>query len=155
MSEFERIVTMSPAFDKRHTDPKKNYGIHGVDLRMVLKGPRGATQFLLYTGWHLPHVESELELKPCGLSRPLPADRGYHWSEPRYEGQTSQKCDLLPGGICYYDGSGLNAEPLYHLLLTKGSEGVWKDLEDYYNDLDGRATEASESSVKTTGENHE
>jgi hypothetical protein len=33
---FERIVTMNPAYDKRNADPSKNYGIHGVDLRMVL-----------------------------------------------------------------------------------------------------------------------
>jgi len=36
--KLERIVDFSPAFDKRHKDPKKNYGIGAVLIRFVLKG---------------------------------------------------------------------------------------------------------------------
>ena len=144
MSDFKRIVSFLPAFDKRHVDPKQNYGIHGVELRMVLVGPLGAAQFLLYTNWQLPHVTAETirrHAKGCdelGLKCsfvPLPADKGYHWSVPRYKDQIQMKCDLLPQGFCYYDGSSLNAEPLYEILLTEGDEGVWRNLEDFYNDL--------------------
>ena len=149
MSEFEKIVTFRPAFDKRNTNPKKNYGIHGVELRMVLRGPLGATQFLLYTNWHLPHVQSEqdkaLLLKQPGIDdvdlyirHPFPADRGHHWSVPIYNGQECRDCDLLPSGKCYYDGSGLNAEQTYHALLEKGDAGVWADLEAYYHELANR-----------------
>ena len=56
----ERIVEFTPAFDKRSSDPSKDYGIHGVDMRMVLKGENAATQFVLFTNWHLPHVHDEL-----------------------------------------------------------------------------------------------
>lgn len=42
----ERIVEFTPAFDKRSSDPSKDYGIHGVDMRMVLKGENAATQFV-------------------------------------------------------------------------------------------------------------
>lgn len=38
----ERIVEFTPAFDKRSSDPSKDYGIHGVDMRMVLKGVTAA-----------------------------------------------------------------------------------------------------------------
>ena len=136
---FERIMTMSAAFDKRHIDPKKNYGIHGVEIRMVLKGPLGATQFLLFTGWQLPHVTQELMLKHHTASRccfePNPADKGYHWSTPQYEGQEAHDCDLLPEGKCYYDGSSLNADDTFKALLEKGSDGVWAELEELYRDL--------------------
>lgn len=57
---LERITVFDPAFDKRDPDPKKNYGIHGVELRMVLKGPEGAVQFIVFTGWMLPKVQREL-----------------------------------------------------------------------------------------------
>lgn len=57
---LERIVKLLPAWDKRNSDPSKNYGVHGVELRMVLKGPEGAVQFVLYTNWHLPHVTEGL-----------------------------------------------------------------------------------------------
>lgn len=135
-NSFERIITMRPAFHRVHTDPNKNYGVHGVELRMVLKGPKGATQFLLFTGWYLPETLSWWKSRKINQGcEPTPADKGYHWSEPRYEGQESCECDLLPTGKCYYDGSGLNAEDLYQTLLKDGSDGVWRELETYYNEL--------------------
>jgi hypothetical protein len=151
---MERIVIFSPAFDKRHPEPGKNYGIHGVELKMVLKGDKGATQFVLYTNWMLPHVTKEMDnriLRESTTGRlsdislrctyhPLPADLGYHSPVPQYEGQSicSQSCEYLDGKPCYYDGSGLNAERIYEVLLKEGSEGVWKELENYYNDLFGK-----------------
>lgn len=142
-TEFERIVTFSPAFDKRSADPSKNYGIHGVELRMILKGPKGATQFVLYTNWMLPHVDEETWRSGKSretlriLTRPIPADLGYHWHAPRHEGQTPMKCDLMPTGSCYYDGSSLNAERIFDVLRDEGSDGVWRELEALYRDLEG------------------
>ena len=57
---FQRIVKKNKAFDKRHKDPEKNYGIHGVELHFILKGSHGASQFLLYTNRQLPHVQKEI-----------------------------------------------------------------------------------------------
>ncbi len=79
---MERIVEITPAYDKRHSDPCRNYGIHGADLRMILKGDLGAVQFVLFTNWHLPHVTEELLQKPTdklGIRcrfLPSPADLG-------------------------------------------------------------------------------
>jgi hypothetical protein len=180
---MERIVEMLPAWDKRDADSSKNYGIHGVELRMVLKGEEGAVQFVLYTNWHLPHVTDSLlqglgenvqylpgfKLKVRGnltdeqvdsitnqtfkqlqntarvnlhalrmdvktRFSPMPADLGYHSPIPHYEGQivVDEHCKYLDGRPCYYDGSGLNALRVYNILLEKGSEGVWKELEEYY-----------------------
>lgn len=146
---FERIVSFSPAYDRRHADPRKNYGIHGVVLRMVLKGPLGATQFVLFTNWQLPHVteetmerclargEDRIGLKVSFL--PTPADLGYHWGAPHYQGQTARDCEYVAGGKCYYDGSGLNAERIYETLVREGSDGVWRELEEYYRLIAGEA----------------
>lgn len=46
---MERITEITPAWDKRDPDPKKNYGIHGCELRMYLKGELGTVQFIVYT----------------------------------------------------------------------------------------------------------
>lgn len=138
MKALERIVKFYPAYDKRHEDPAKNYGIHGVELRMLVKGDRGAVQFVLYTNWMLPHVTKELTNKSqdTGLFKPLPADLGYHSLTPIYKGQKSSgKCEYLDGKKCYYDGSGLNAERIYTTLLSHGSDGVWKALEEYYSEV--------------------
>ena len=140
---FERIVQFHPAFDKRHADPSKNYGIHGVQIRFVLKGPFGATQFGLYTSWQLPHVMKELKAKWWGKSGhehtfdPIPTDLGYHAYEPQYDGQTRMgSCDILPDaeGGCYYDGSTLAAERVFERLLREGDASVWAELEEQYRD---------------------
>lgn len=141
MTELERIVDISPAFDKRDSDPKKNYGVHGCNLKMVLKGPLGAVQFVLYTNWHLPHVEKELDAKldsqfPHLSCHPIPADLGYHSPVALYESQEpiSGECEFV-NGPCYFGGSGLNATSIYRVLLERGSDGVWQELENYYRHI--------------------
>lgn len=141
---LERIVKFGPAWHRVHEDPKQNYGVHGVELRMLLRGPLGATQFLLYTGWFLPQTLEWWKSRGIGHDcRPTPADRGYHWSVPLYGDQTRRECDLLPGGYCYYDGSSLNADDTYKELLEKGDAGVWADLEAYYHELSKERADAA------------
>jgi hypothetical protein len=130
--EFKREIAMSPAYDKRHPDPNKNYGIGSVTVTFILKGERGAVQFKLGSGWFLPESQ-----KP-GISDdyPMAWDKGYHSYIPRYDGQTpiTDSCHVLDGKPCYYDGSTLNAEPLLDVLLREGSEGIWRELEQYYKE---------------------
>ena len=139
---MERKIDISPAWAKR----EKGCGIHGCEMRFVLMGKLGAVQFLVFTNWHLPEVQDELLDRPSDKSHveekfrihalfsPMPADLGYHSPKPKYDGQesTSEKCPYLDGKPCYYDGSGLNAEPVYEILVREGSDGVWKRLEEYY-----------------------
>ena len=131
----ERIMRFRPAFDKRSSNPKKNYGIHGAELAFYLKGEEGAIQFVIYTNWHLPHVQKELDNKLHDhiLCHPMPADLGYHSKIPRYDGQKAltEDCEWT-GGKCYYDGSGLNADRIYKILVEQGDEAVWKELEKEY-----------------------
>ena len=143
---FERIIEFTPAFDRRDVDPSKNYGIHGVDLCMVLQGAEGAVQFVLYTNWHLPevagstpdpispHYDYARKLSDFGAGGPLPADLGYHSPRPIYEGQTPMSECKIIDGPCYYDGSGLNAWMPFEALLREGHAGVWRVLEDYYRE---------------------
>ena len=149
---FEKIVDIRPAFDKRHEDPSKNYGIGGVELRFILKGEKGAIQFLLMTHWLLPETQKELDEKEGRgelvhskyTSRPLPADLGYHSPVPMYEGQESMECTLIPGGKCYYDGSGLRAYDVYRAMLKEGDKGIWDMLESEYKCLFERGGHAHE-----------
>lgn len=41
-------------------------------------------------------------------------------------------CEYTGSPICYYDGSGLNAEEPLALLVDRGPEAVWSFLVDYY-----------------------
>lgn len=144
--ELTKTVEITPAFDKRHSNPNKNYGIHCADLRFVLGNEFGYVQFVLYTNWYLPETIEEMRRdgnKTLVLDKypftyfqaPMPADLGYHSPKPMYEGQTALDCDLLPGGKCYYDGSGLQANKVFEILVREGSEGVWKFLEKKHAEL--------------------
>ena len=134
-----REIRMRPAYDKRNEDPSKNYGVHGAELGFYLRGEAGAVQFIIFTNWHLPHVHAEWNARGCREPRfcgykPMPADIGYHSKMPRYEGQTmlTSECEFTGGGPCYYDGSGLNAEEGFKILVAEGHEAVWKWMENYY-----------------------
>lgn len=140
-NKLERIVKFEPAFDKRSDDPKKNYGIHGVNLRMILKGEEGAVSFTLYTNWQLPHVTEEQDKRfnpkfPHLLCHPMPVDIGYHSPKPFYKDQFSKEdCEYLNGERCYGDGSVLDAEDYFKILVEKGDDGFWKEMEKYYKSL--------------------
>ena len=140
MEILKREIHISPAFDKRSSDPSKNYGIHGVELCFILKGEQGAIQFVIYTNWMLPHVREEYDLKTNHhLCHPIPADIGYHSRTPKYEGQKSltDDCTVI-GGACYYDGSGLQAEDVFNIMVEKGGDAMWAEMEDRYNQLFNR-----------------
>jgi hypothetical protein len=90
---LERIVEFEAAWDHR----EKGGGIHGVEMRWILKGTKGAVQFLVFTNWQLPEVTEEftkrasragdiaMELRCFWM--PMAADLGYHSKFPMYEGQ--------------------------------------------------------------------
>jgi hypothetical protein len=140
MTELKREITFNPAWDERNPDPGKDYGIHGVDMRFILIGDKGAVQFVLYTNWHLPHVMEEFEAKRdlrYNFFAPMPADIGYHSLKPMYDSQDVMKenCEYLGGQPCYYDGSGLWAVEYFETLVTEGGEALWEKLERYYYEL--------------------
>ena len=146
-SKMKKIIEFDPDFDRRHQDPNQNYGINGVDIRFVLQGDIGAVQFTLSTNWHLLNVQKELDQRldasfPHLSCHPMPSDLGYHSSIPTYEGETrlrKTKCRFIKGKkACYYDGSTLNAGPVYEVLLREGEKGVWRKLENYYEHIFGK-----------------
>lgn len=138
---FERIVEFGAAHDCMRIQPCKfgserckpnaggSHGIGSVDMRMVLKGPLGVVQFVLYTHWYLD------ETPKTRRGEPLPADLGYHSPKPLYEGHyETESCAYFDGASCFYDGSSLNAEEPWRILRYEGGDAVWKFLEGYYAD---------------------
>lgn len=140
---LKKSIEFNPAYDRRDPNPSKNYGIHGVDMRWYLKGESGVVQFVVYTGWHLPHVREELRNVPT-QHHTMGADVGYHSKTPMYEGQeATHECNIL-NGPCYYDGSGLHALEMFDRLTEEGGEVVWVRLQKYYERTFGVETEMVE-----------
>lgn len=145
--ELQRVIEFSPAWDKRNSNPRKDYGIHGVELLMVVAGEKGAVQFKVFTNWNLRSVQEELDQRllnhaaagsldkyfVSALYHPMGADLGYHAKLPQYEDHQPIDNDCKwTGGPCYYDGSGLRADEVLQLLIEQGSDAVWKRLEEEY-----------------------
>lgn len=149
--KFERITEVTPAFDKRNSDPSKSYGIGSMQIKFLLKGKKGAVQALFGTNIYLPEtVEEYLIIGNKGKTKPHDIrnghdgeikifdcwDVGFHSKKrPEYM-QTSDKQDCCYIGKCYYDGSALRGQTdnLHEKLLREGSEAIWKYLEEYYKD---------------------
>lgn len=138
MKFLRKEIIFNPAYDKTHKDPKKDYGIHGVDMMWYLKGELGAIQFVVYTNWHLPHVQKNLDARiddqfPHLCCHPQPADVGYHSPTPQYEGQTLmiENCQVI-NGPCYYDSTCLQAQDIFNILVKEGGDAVWKEMEKFY-----------------------
>lgn len=129
---MKRITEFVPAFDKRNTDPEKNYGIGALTCVMTLKGEEGATCFYFSTGIYLPYIRDQH--KEEGFYPPAMGHIvNYHSIKPLYNGQVKQECDILDGKICYNDGSYLKADKWFNILVTEGDSAIWKRLEEYYN----------------------
>lgn len=160
---MEKWIEVNPAYDGRLMEPPRDVGAHGVELSFYLRTDIGATSFTLFTGWLLPEtvrfpyrVFSADEIQPTKLKwnsdfsvikyakqmdtsfGPLPVDLSYHSWEPQQNWHTesvASECNLSPTGTCYSDGSGLNAISVFDSLLREGHEGVWRELEEYYNSV--------------------
>jgi len=44
-------------------------------------------------------------------------------------------CPFLGGKECYYDGSSLNSQDAFYVLVNCGEEALWKFLEGYYKSV--------------------
>lgn len=128
--KLERVMHFAPEY--------KGSRIMSVRSWMIVKGSKGAVQLMLLNYW-FGYVsgskeEYNVRLRNYRFCKGIAADLGYHSLKPMYEGQSSidDECWALDGRPCYYDGSGLAADPYYKLLKEMGEETVWKALESYY-----------------------
>ena len=114
-----------------------SHGVHGLTIRFVSKGEAGAVQFVLYTGWLPQYVKADnigYRNVREKAHEPMPSDLGYHSKTPRYDGQTAIEyaCEFCDGKLCYYDGSGLNANDAFYALVNGGDDALWTFLDAYY-----------------------
>lgn len=149
---LERATVFQPGFNSKPTvDPRKDYGVSGMEITWYLRGPKGAIQFQLYTDWTPGRVYPGHGLMPdlsCGHYRksldgewesmyPMGAELGYHARNPQFpdQGPLTDECRIL-GGTCYYDGSVMAAHDLAKRFVVHGEPVIWAVLEDRYRELD-------------------
>lgn len=138
MEKFEKIQRVKLPFDMRSNVPNKNYGIHGLDIWYILKGPKGAVQFMFSVNCFLPHVIEENGPNFLQSNMFEGYDVGYHSPKPMFEGHGEMDCDLLDTGKCYYDGSSLQAgewaKEIFAIRGERPDDEVWRRLEKEYEE---------------------
>jgi hypothetical protein len=146
-----RRIDFEPGYDCIHDYPKCHqtmgggrHGRHGMNLRFLLGTEEGVVQFLMCASDWLPgSIQHGSTNRDLPLHGAMAADLGHHWTRPVYEGQDGGgACEYLYGAKCYYDGSGLNADPILERFFREGLDGVWRELEKYH-------TYCSESAAAT------
>lgn len=146
---MEKITFFAPAYDKRSSDPKKDYGIGCMRCYMVLKGEKGAVNFTFFTGMFLESTMEEYikegrampEVHDWGvfyINKPRGMDVGFHSLTPLYDYQKEygprDGCEWLDGKPCYGDGSALRAGEWMKIFLSEGSDKIWEMLEVEYKE---------------------
>lgn len=149
VGDFERRVLFEPGANYLHETGPSARGQRGMRIRFLLVGRLGAEQFLMSTSWtplgpvdrrvdpylrEAVHVDHWYGDPPGGVVRPpVGYDLGYHWARRLFPDQEPFECDVLPGGRCYYDGSGLAAEWVLREFIAGGEDAVWRQLESRYH----------------------
>lgn len=124
MKYFIREMHIAPAYDKRHPDPKKNYGIHSAHIYFSVKNEENeGLTFSVATGWMLPGI-SDSERMAFGVD--------IHRKIPPYSDSYCQKNCQITGGDCYSDGSGILGDDFLKTLIAEGSEGLFKRMEEQF-----------------------
>lgn len=137
----ERILEMTPGYICQKTGGS-SHGKHGMNLRFVYRKDGKAVQFLMFAMDWMPGAGTRYGSQER-LSGVMAADLGFHSPTPRYDGHESMgPCEYLGGEPCYYDRSGLNAEPVLESFFIGGLPEVWGQLREYYDNV--FATEADQ-----------
>lgn len=136
---FTRKMWLTPAYHKVHEDPKKNFGVHGLDIHFVLIGPKGAVNWTFFTGCVLDKTiewwkdRGDIDPRFKGW---MGTELRYHSPKPMFENQTVCKdvCDWL-GVPCYTDAGYIMGGDMEQPFLMDAEDYVWKRLENHYNDM--------------------
>lgn len=143
-----RWMDFAPAWDKKPKKPgDPNYGVYGAEITFGISRGRLTCTFMLMTDWMLPHVIEDWRRR--GLDKQKPYDGlgsiDIHSPVSTWEDDTPIKDCKYTGGKCYCSGSSLAARDLFQKWITEGPEVVWKELESWLDDHEGKVKEEKEN----------
>lgn len=134
-----------PAFEKRHDDPKRNYGIGCVMMSFAAVGDEGAISWQVFTGWHLPHVAERLRRETRHEAYPHDPKRfmrcslegmggavDIHSKHPLWEGHEPQTGCRFTGGECWGDTGFSAGDTMFDILVEKGQDALFVELDEWY-----------------------
>lgn len=115
---------------------KESHGRSGMRIRWLVKGKKGAVEFLLSTNW-LP-IKKDQNIRNQNFRQeipPMPTNLGYHSKKPLYKNQPSQSNCPYIGGTCYHGGNPSDADDAFYTLVNGGGKELWRFLDEYYMEI--------------------
>lgn len=136
-----------PAFEKRHDDPHRDYGIGCVLMSFSSIGEHGAASLTVFTGWYLPHVAERLRREtqhefyahdPKRWARCALEGHGgvveIHSDHPLRESYDVEDTDdcRFTGGKCWGDTGYSAGDTLFDVLVERGQDALFAELDEWY-----------------------
>lgn len=147
-ADLTREVRFEKGYDYRDV-PNDGRGAHGMDIRFILRGPRGAIACKVSTGWMVNPLVGRFSRSgnnerrrgvglDLGVWDHYPSGSGIaaHVAEPPAgkDWLGPDDCDVLPGGRCYGDVGYLVADEFVLRLVRDGEDAAWDFLAEIYAD---------------------
>lgn len=139
-SGLERAVQFVPGRDGPSVEDGHYYAVTDLQIRWLLRGPRGVAQFVLGTDW-LPTTAAAAYARtgriPATLWAATPQDLGSHTETPQgpWDRLLMPACPYLDSRPCFYEGSTVDAEAVYAAFTTEGEPAIWRALMAKYQTL--------------------
>ena len=147
---LEESVQFAPGYNCPARGPQ-SHGVHGMEIRWMLRGPAGAVWLCMFTDWIPGERTPGHGLPPSGPYDgwercPDGGGLGYHARIPQYEGHEIDRedCDVI-GGPCYGDMSFGGADEPVKRFVAEGEQAIWDALEARYADIAATWAKAQEA----------
>lgn len=129
--KLERKFYINPAYDYilNPTEERKGCGRHCCDMVLGVKGDKGGVSYEMTTGWYLKETEKELGSKLFGNRY----GKLIIHHKKENDDTVSYRCNCdYTDGECYFEITGLR-DDLLAILISKGSESLYEELEKIYH----------------------
>lgn len=144
LNDFTTEIRVHPGYDYRD-DPSGTRGAHNLSLDFILRGPEGAINWTLNTGWlHRPLAGAMVRGRtPDRRDKPGADARLYdlypsaggvssHLHDKREEYMLGPNpCNII-GGSCYGDTGYTIGDEVLEAMFVGGHEAVWTKLREIY-----------------------
>lgn len=130
---LERLIWSRNAYEERHEDPSKDYGVAGVTLGFVVIGSEGAVEWELLTNSYLPATEEAYKERKISFLGPTAGPVWWHWRTPRWENHDDRgQCEWLQADHCFSDIGFSIGDEVNKAFTNYGYDGVFNKLKVLY-----------------------
>ena len=125
----QRRIRWIPAWDKRDPDPRKNYGVSGVNLFFEWIEPDWAISLVVKTPWVLAETEKWWDTLPPRPPKAVPDAEVHRRNGTGEFVVKAGDCPIFPNDPCEkVPLSAFAGERLFRVFVESGEEPFWQEM---------------------------